>query len=133
MDGVWRVRGPHKQAAVDLLLEHFPGATIPEAYKRVTPVVVTDAPWWDDPTREQPPPLPPPALDDALADSMSAPAPDANELAPIVALIPCPECGHRHEQPVRVVAESSRVVAKRLRRMHRRLCSINGKPELFAS
>ncbi len=42
VDKVWRVSAPYLQAAVDLLVGHFPRATIPEGYTRPAPVAVTD-------------------------------------------------------------------------------------------
>jgi hypothetical protein len=107
---LWYVTEPHLTAAVALLIAYYPGAQVPEVYRRPAPVVVTDAPWWDDPAREQPPP---PAIDAALAGLIPAPAPEADELAPIVILVPCPKCHAPYEQTIRVVAESSGTVAKR--------------------
>lgn len=96
---VWRVREPHAQVAVDLLVEHFPGATVPAAYRRIAPVIV-----------KEPPPAPLPPIVPLRRTRSAHP-----ELDHLVASVQCPRCPERYEQPIRVVAETSLTVAKRER------------------
>lgn len=99
-EGRWLVSERFTPEAVALLLSYFPRAEVPPEFAPARRVVT--------------PPAPPPSadLDAALAKLIPPPAPDAGDLAPIIAVIPCPKCGQRREQPVRVVAESSVMVAR---------------------
>jgi hypothetical protein len=97
-DKVWRVMGAYAPAAIDLLLEHFPRAEVPGA-----------APWRirerirSSPARTEPPsPLPLPPI--AVAPS---PAPEEPERDRLVASVRCPKCHQRHDQPIRVVVQTS--------------------------
>ena len=93
-DRVWRITGPSRETAVELLVAHFPGASIPDAYRRVAAVAT-------EPPRPRPPRAVPPAPPD------DGPAP-----VPILAVIACPTCRARHDQPVRAVAQTAAAVAK---------------------
>jgi hypothetical protein len=97
-DKVWRVMGAYREPAIALLLEHFPRATVPNDQPRrlrSTPA-----------RTEKPPPLPPLVVE-------ASPEPDDPERDRLVASVRCPKCRQRHDQPIRVVAESSLTVAKR--------------------
>jgi len=98
-DRVWRVQGVHAPAAIDLLLEHFPGAEVPHDAPRRKPSTPART---EKPTPR--PPLPPLIVE--------PPANDQPPLAPLVAIIPCPTCHKRYEQPIRVVAETSLAIAR---------------------
>ena len=97
---VWRVMGAYAPTAIDLLLEHFPAAEVPDDAPRRLPSTPAR-------TEKPPAPLPLPPLDVATS------ANDQTSLDPLLAIVPCPTCGHRHEQPLRVVAETSLTVTKR--------------------
>jgi hypothetical protein len=98
----WRVLGAYGPAAIDLLLAHFPTAEIPgDRIPRASASVARE-----DPTRVPLPPLPP------LIAEVSTEV-DQPELDHLVASVRCPRCHTRHEQPIRIVAETSRRVAKR--------------------
>lgn len=94
-DKVWRVRGPFARTAVDLLLDHFPGATVPVAYRRPTVRIRNTA---------AVPPVPeaPPPTDVAGAESSA-----------VMVAVQCPNCRKRHDVSVYAIAESSFAVAKR--------------------
>jgi hypothetical protein len=96
---VWRVMGAYAPAAVNLLLLHFPRAEVPDDQPRriVSTPARTEAP---------PAPLPPLAVP-------AAPAPDDPDRDTLTISVRCPTCRRRHDQPVRVVAEASRTVARR--------------------
>jgi hypothetical protein len=122
---VWRVTEPHQAAAIALLLEYFPSAQVPDTYaRRVAPEVTPAAddgppweeePWWDTPARPAPKPAPKPTPKGEPVVVVPPPAPTSDDLAPLVAVVPCPKCGDQREQPVRVVAETSTTVARQER------------------
>jgi hypothetical protein len=98
----WLILGAYAPAAVDLLLEYFPNAQVPGDQPRRLPS--TPARTAKPPTPVPLPPIPFPV------------APDPNDQpAPLVASVRCPRCHTRYEQAIRVVAESSRTVAKQER------------------
>jgi hypothetical protein len=142
-DQVWRVTAPYQGTAIDLLIARFPNAEIPTAYAARHPLVTqrlkreasrcTTAqpedrtaaggpdwgePWWHDATRT-PPDTPPEAGSAALDVRIALRAPDScpapDDVPPVVIVIPCPKCGDRREQPIRVVAETSTKVARQER------------------
>jgi hypothetical protein len=99
---IWRVTGAYREQAITLLLEYFPRAEVPGDQPRRVPA--------SSARTARPAPLPPlPPL------TVELDADDQPEPGPLVASIRCPRCGKRHEQPVRVVTESDRTVAKQER------------------
>jgi hypothetical protein len=95
---VWRVRGAYAATAIDLLVAYDPNAELPSDRVAVVPER-TDA------CRRPLPPLPVP--------EMAPPADDQPERDYLVASVRCPKCGQRHDQPIRVIAQTSPRVAKR--------------------
>jgi Zn ribbon nucleic-acid-binding protein len=94
----WLVLGAYAPAAVHLLLEHFPRAAVPDDAPRRLP---------SSPARtEKPFPVPP-----LVVEASTAPDDPARDR--LVASVRCPTCHERHDQPVRVVAETSLTVATR--------------------
>jgi hypothetical protein len=98
----WLVMGAYAPQAIDLLLQHFPHAEVPDD----TPRRITRTP-----ARTVRPPARSPGLDaDAGAVVVT---PDDAPPSPFLAVVRCPRCRAHHEQPVRVVAESAERVARR--------------------
>jgi hypothetical protein len=92
---VWRIRGAYADAAIDLLVAYYPNAELAEDRAAVVP----------ERTEACRPPLPVPEV--------APPADDQPERDYLVASVRCPKCGQRHDQPIRVVAQSAVLVAKR--------------------
>jgi hypothetical protein len=96
----WLILGAFGEQAISLLLEHYPSAEIPGDRVRPGRLVART---------ERPPepalPLPPTLIEPRPADEQP-------ELDHLVASVRCPRCHKRHDQPVRVMAESSLTVAK---------------------
>jgi hypothetical protein len=101
----WRVMGMYRETAINLLLEHFPRAEVPNDQPRRRPALAART---EKPPATQRPPLPP-------LDVAPTAEPDDPERDHLVACIRCPMCGKRHDQPVRVVASPSLAVAKQER------------------
>jgi len=102
-DKVWRVLGAYAPTAIDLLLEHFPSAEVPDDQPRRRPIVVART---ERPVDAPRPPLPPLIVETPAAN-------DQTPLDPVLAIVPCPKCHQRYQQPIRVTAETSMTIAKR--------------------
>src|SRR5687767_1093092 len=87
--------------AIDLLLKHFPAAEVPGNRVRRAP---------SSPVGIDRPPAPLPPLPPLIAEA--SPEADQPERDHLVASIRCPGCHVRHEQPIRVLAQTSAKVAK---------------------
>jgi hypothetical protein len=100
---VWRVMGAFGPTAINLLLAHYPRVAVPDDAPRRLPSSPAR-------TTKPEPALPrPPVPFPVVARAAGA---DQDPLAPLLAVIPCPACHTRYEQPVRVVAETSRTIAQ---------------------
>jgi hypothetical protein len=97
----WLILGAFGEQAISLLLEHYPGAEVPDDRPRRRP---------STPARTERPPEPALPLPPILIEPR--PADEQPELDHLVASVRCPRCHKRHDQPVRVMAESSLTVAK---------------------
>jgi hypothetical protein len=97
----WLVMGAYAAQALDLLLEHFPNAQVPDDQpRRIT----------GTPARKARPPTP---LTLLPAISTSSSDPDEPDPDALIAAVRCPWCAERRELPVRPVVHTAEVVAKR--------------------
>jgi hypothetical protein len=100
---VWRVIGAYAPTAIDLLLEYFPSAEVPDDRPRRMSSSLARTERLPVPPRS---PLPPLIVETRSPDHQ-------RPLDPLLAIIACPRCQARYTQPIRVVAASSMTVAKR--------------------
>jgi hypothetical protein len=95
---VWRVTEPYAKTAMDVLIARFPTAETPDSGTRRAVAVASEnlSTGSDLPLPAQQLPLRSEPCDLTL-----------------LATIPCPHCHARHEQPIRLIVETSAVAAKR--------------------
>jgi hypothetical protein len=101
----WLILGAYAPTAVNLLLEPFPAAQVPDdAPQRLSS---TPARTEKPPVATEPVPLPPIVVEPPPVDELPP-------LDPLLAIVPCPnpKCRKQYEQSVCVAAETSRTVAK---------------------
>ncbi len=94
----WLILGAYAPAAIDLLLEHFPGAAVPDDAPRRVP---------STPARTKKPLPRPPAMLPAIPAAADLSPPD-----PLTVTLACPRCHARLEQPVRITVQSGERVAR---------------------
>ena len=98
-DRAWRILGAYAPAAIDVLLEYFPNAEVPSDHVRPARLVARS---------ERPAGL----VSLLPLDGAIGPEPPRPELDHLVASVRCPTCHERHDQPIRVVVQTSATIAK---------------------